>query len=153
GTDATEQHFTGKERDTESGNDFFGARYYESGLGRWLSPDWSAQVEPVPYAKIDNPQSLDLYSYVLNNPSLLADLDGHATAVATSPVLDAIDAEFNQIASAVGAARIAKARGIGAAVAVGVVIGGEVYMLLDAHAIKVKADADMRMVIAMSEND
>ena len=26
--DATEHHFTGKERDTESGNDYFGARYY-----------------------------------------------------------------------------------------------------------------------------
>ena len=28
--DATENHFTGKERDTESGNDYFGARYYSS---------------------------------------------------------------------------------------------------------------------------
>ena len=37
--DATEQHFTGKERDTESGNDYFGARYYASSMGRWLSPD------------------------------------------------------------------------------------------------------------------
>ena len=34
---------TGKERDTESGNDYFGARYYASSMGRWLSPDWSAQ--------------------------------------------------------------------------------------------------------------
>jgi hypothetical protein len=33
---------TGKERDTESGNDYFGARYYASSMGRWLSPDWSA---------------------------------------------------------------------------------------------------------------
>ena len=30
---------TGKERDTESGNDYFGARYYASTMGRWLSPD------------------------------------------------------------------------------------------------------------------
>jgi hypothetical protein len=30
---------TGKERDTESGNDYFGARYYGSSIGRWLSPD------------------------------------------------------------------------------------------------------------------
>jgi hypothetical protein len=28
--DATKRHFTGKERDTESGNDYFGARYYAS---------------------------------------------------------------------------------------------------------------------------
>jgi len=55
-------HFTGKERDAESGNDYFGARYYASSVGRWLSPDWSAQVEPVPYSKLDDPQSLNLYS-------------------------------------------------------------------------------------------
>jgi RHS repeat-associated protein len=32
-------HFTGKERDTESGNDYFGARYYASSMGRFMSPD------------------------------------------------------------------------------------------------------------------
>jgi RHS repeat-associated protein len=69
--------FTGKERDTESGNDYFGARYYASSMGRWLSPDWSAKYEPVPYAKLDNPQSLNLYGYVLNNPLRHADPDGH----------------------------------------------------------------------------
>jgi RHS repeat-associated protein len=31
---------TGKERDTESGNDYFGARYYNSSMGRFMSPDW-----------------------------------------------------------------------------------------------------------------
>ena len=35
--------FTGKERDTESGNDYFGARYYSSSMGRFMSPDWSMQ--------------------------------------------------------------------------------------------------------------
>jgi RHS repeat-associated protein len=48
--DVTEHHFTGKERDAESGNDYFGARYYGSSMGRFMSPDWSAKVEPVPYA-------------------------------------------------------------------------------------------------------
>jgi RHS repeat-associated protein len=52
---------TGKERDTESGNDYFGARYYSSSMGRFMSPDWSAQVEPVPYAKLGDPQTLNLY--------------------------------------------------------------------------------------------
>lgn len=69
---------TGKERDTESGNDYFGARYYASSMGRWLSPDWSAHVMPVPYAKLGDPQSLNLYSYVLNNPLTHFDPDGHA---------------------------------------------------------------------------
>jgi RHS repeat-associated protein len=69
--------FTGKERDTESGNDYFGARYYSSSIGRWLSPDWSAQAEPVPYAKLDDPQSLNLYGYVDNGPVDKQDPDGH----------------------------------------------------------------------------
>jgi RHS repeat-associated protein len=69
---------TAKERDTESGNDYFGARYYASTMGRWLSPDWSAKYEPVPYAKLDNPQTLNLYAYVLNNPLTHFDPDGHA---------------------------------------------------------------------------
>jgi RHS repeat-associated protein len=38
--DSTEHHFTGKERDAESGNDYFGARYYASNMGRFMSPDW-----------------------------------------------------------------------------------------------------------------
>ncbi len=76
-TDATEQHFTGKERDTESGNDYFEARYYSSAMGRLMSPDWSAKEEPVPYAKLDDPQSLNLYSYVENNPLIHVDADGH----------------------------------------------------------------------------
>jgi RHS repeat-associated protein len=75
--DPTEQHFTGKERDAESGLDYFGARYYASNMGRWMSPDWSAKYEPVPYAKLDNPQSLNLYSYVFNNPLSHLDDDGH----------------------------------------------------------------------------
>jgi RHS repeat-associated protein len=75
--DATEHHFTGKERDTESGLDYFGARYYASNMGRWMSPDWAAKISPVPYAKLDDPQSLNLYSYVRNNPLSRMDPDGH----------------------------------------------------------------------------
>jgi RHS repeat-associated protein len=75
--DATEHHFTGKERDAESGNDYFGARYYDSAMGPWMSPDWSAKEEPVPYAKLDNPQTLNLYQYVQNNPLAGVDADGH----------------------------------------------------------------------------
>jgi len=68
---------TGKERDAESGNDYFEARYYSSAMGRFLSPDWSAKEEPVPYAKLDDPQSLNLYAYVRNNPLARTDPDGH----------------------------------------------------------------------------
>lgn len=64
--------FTGKERDTESGNDYFGARYYASSMGRFMSPDPSSLT----FADPGNPQSLNLYSYVRNNPLLLVDPDG-----------------------------------------------------------------------------
>jgi len=69
--------FTGKERDAESGLDFFGARYYGSTTGRWMSPDWASKPEDVPYASLEDPQSLNLYNYVGNNPLSKADADGH----------------------------------------------------------------------------
>jgi RHS repeat-associated protein len=75
--DATPLHFTGKERDAESGNDYFGARYYASSMGRFMSPDWSEEPDPTPYADLDNPQTLNLYSYVTNNPLTLHDATGH----------------------------------------------------------------------------
>ncbi len=69
--------YTGKERDAESGLDYFGARYYSSNMGRWMSPDWADKPEAVPYSSLDNPQSLNLYGYVGNNPLSMADADGH----------------------------------------------------------------------------
>ena len=69
--------FEGKERDTETSNDDFGARYYSSSFGRWTSPDWSAIPAPVPYANLTNPQTLNLYAMVRDNPETFADLDGH----------------------------------------------------------------------------
>ena len=73
----TEHLYTGKERDQESGNDYFGARYYSSAMGRFMSPDWAAKEEPVPYANMDDPQSLNLYAYVQNNPLNTVDPQGH----------------------------------------------------------------------------
>jgi RHS repeat-associated protein len=73
-------HSTGKERDAESGNDYMFARYYNSATGRFLSPDWSAKIMPVPYAKLDDPQSLNLYAYLMNNPLAGVDADGHCGA-------------------------------------------------------------------------
>ncbi len=69
--------FEGKERDTETGNDDFGARYYSNRFGRWLSADWSAVSVPVPYANLTNPQTLNLYAMVADDPESFADLDGH----------------------------------------------------------------------------
>ena len=41
--------YTGKERDTESGLDNFGARYDSSSLGRFMTPDWSAAAMKTRY--------------------------------------------------------------------------------------------------------
>jgi RHS repeat-associated protein len=54
--------FTGKERDTESGLDYFGARYNASRTGRFMTPDWAAKATAVPYAVFGDPQTLNLYS-------------------------------------------------------------------------------------------
>jgi RHS repeat-associated protein len=69
--------FTGKERDSESGLDNFGARYDTSNLGRFMTPDWAAKPMSVPYAKFGDPQSLNLYAYVRNNPLSMVDPTGH----------------------------------------------------------------------------
>lgn len=69
--------FTGKERDSESGLDNFGARYFTSNLGRFMTPDWAARPTAVPYAVFGDPQSLNLYTYVRNDPVSRADADGH----------------------------------------------------------------------------
>jgi RHS repeat-associated protein len=81
GSDPNHYKFTGKERDSESGLDMFGARYYTSTTGRFMTPDWAAKPTSVPYANFGNPQSLNLYSYVENNPSTLGDPDGHVVGV------------------------------------------------------------------------
>jgi RHS repeat-associated protein len=71
--DATEHHYTGKERDTESGNDYFGKRYYASSMGRWLSPDPVTVTDE----RILNPaNTLNLYAYGANNPLKYVDPDG-----------------------------------------------------------------------------
>ena len=68
----TPPHFTGKERDQESGNDYFGARYYASTIGRFMSPD-----DPFEDQDFSDPQSWNLYSYVHNNPLVNTDPTGN----------------------------------------------------------------------------
>jgi len=58
--------FTGKERDNETSYDYFGARYYDSRIGRW------GQVEPL----LDKYPSFSSYSYSANNPILYRDFNG-----------------------------------------------------------------------------
>ena len=71
-TDYTELHFARKIRDQESSNDYFGARYFSSAVARFMSPD------PLG-GDLTNPQSLNRYSYVLNNPLTNTDPTGMYT--------------------------------------------------------------------------
>lgn len=64
--------FTGYERDPETGNDYAFARYYSPRLGRFMTPD------PLG-GGIDDPQSLNRYAYVRNDPMNLADPSGLCT--------------------------------------------------------------------------
>ena len=78
---------TGKERDAESGNDYFEARYYESSMGRFMSPDYADEDDgpmSIPYYNPSNPQSLNLYSYGRNNPVTNTDSDGHDVQVCST---------------------------------------------------------------------
>jgi len=61
--------FTGKPRDSETGLDYFGARYYSSALSRFLSPDMNS-------FNLANPQTLNRYTYCRNNPLRYIDPDG-----------------------------------------------------------------------------
>ncbi|HET8670258.1 MAG TPA: RHS repeat-associated core domain-containing protein, partial [Candidatus Saccharimonadales bacterium] len=88
--DGLRQQFTSKERDVETGLDYFLARYYSSLQGRFTSPDEftggpdelynfadDASDNPTFYAELANPQSLNKYQYTYNNPINLTDPDGH----------------------------------------------------------------------------
>jgi RHS repeat-associated protein len=61
--------FTGKERDVETGLDYFLARYYSGAQGRFLSPDIAGPA-------LANPQTLNKYQYTLNNPLRYVDSNG-----------------------------------------------------------------------------
>lgn len=75
--DPSPDHLTGKQRDTETNLDYFGARFYSSAMGRFVTPDWAEKPATVPYAHFADPQSLNLYSYVNNTPVSGLDPDGH----------------------------------------------------------------------------
>lgn len=71
GSNHVRQRFTGQIRDDESGLDYFGARYFSSQQGRFMSPD-------LPFAdqELWDPQSWNLYTYVNNRPLVAVDSTG-----------------------------------------------------------------------------
>lgn len=72
GVGATEHHFTGKERDVETGLDYFGARYNASSVGRFMTPDPIGIIKQ----KLRDPQQWNMYSYTRGNPIRFLDPTG-----------------------------------------------------------------------------
>ena len=71
GTDPSPMHFTGKERDPVSSLDYFGARFYASNAGRFVTPDPIQHPSQSSWGMetlLNAPQRLNQYAYVLNNP-------------------------------------------------------------------------------------
>lgn len=81
--DPSTRHFTGKMRDSESNLDDFGARYYSSNLGRFMSPD-----PTILSATLSNPQTWNRYGYVLNNPMSSVDTNGKWTTGEHNAIID-----------------------------------------------------------------
>src|SRR5439155_4537299 len=75
GGDTTRQKFTQKERDSETGLDYFGARYFASTQGRFTS------VDPGPFDRND-PQTWHRYSYTRNSPLNHVDPTGRYFVIA-----------------------------------------------------------------------
>ncbi len=87
-------HFTGKEHDTETGLENFGARYDASALGRFMSADPKNIT-----AHLSDPQTFNRYVYTRNNPLLYVDPDGKDFQGA----LQAIKQVINEVTVKVGA--------------------------------------------------
>jgi RHS repeat-associated protein len=63
GADCVRQHFGAKERDNETGLDFFGLRYYGSTMGRFTG------IDPLlASGQVEDPRSWNRYAYAFNNP-------------------------------------------------------------------------------------
>jgi RHS repeat-associated protein len=66
----TDYTFTGQKNDAASALMFYNARYYDTNIGRFTQAD---TIVP----NIYNPQSLNRYAYVVNNPVKYVDPTGH----------------------------------------------------------------------------
>ncbi|WP_158594070.1 RHS repeat-associated core domain-containing protein [Cohnella faecalis] len=70
GRDVQPFKYTGEIQDDESGLIYLRARYYDPSIGRFINED---SYE----GQIDNPLTLNLYTYVGNNPLIYSDPSGH----------------------------------------------------------------------------
>jgi|HubBroStandDraft_5_1064220.scaffolds.fasta_scaffold03954_12 RHS repeat-associated protein len=96
GGDPSPNHFTGKERDAESGLDNFIARYDASSMGRFMTPD---PGEDSGFNHMNDPQSWNGYAFARNNPGSYVDPDGRNYTVCDTNGQNCADLnndQFNQ---------------------------------------------------------
>jgi len=84
--------YTGKERDIESGYDYFGARYYDSRVGRWLSMDPLSHRFP----------GFSPYEFSISNPVNYFDPDGRSTRKQRDAFYAGVGSSIRQVAITVG---------------------------------------------------
>jgi len=116
--------------DRETGTIYLRARYYDPVIGRFTTQDtlWSQKVKLPNGQEIDDPLSLNLYTYCANNPILYIDSDGNAFFLVTGAIGAAAGALIN------GGIRVAQnlragrqwSEGVGSATLKGAVIGGAI---------------------------
>jgi len=74
---------SGKERDAETGVDYFGARYFSSSQGRFTSPD-----DYFKDSHVSDPQSWNKYAYARNNPLRYIDPNGEKATLSSNCITD-----------------------------------------------------------------
>ena len=136
--DGLRQRYTQKERDIETGLDYFLARYYSSTQGRFTSPDeftggpeeigvlgsGHPEKQALKYAEVTNPQSLNKYQYCFNNPLRFIDPDGQEPQTGGDLNFERDERDFlsHKISEQEFRSRM-NARGVGAAVGAAIVVG------------------------------
>ena len=81
----------GKERDSDTGLDYFGGRFYGSGTGRFTTVDPVLNIENA----LVNPQFWNRYAYVANNPLRFTDPDGRDPQLLTGGIGAVVFAGWN----------------------------------------------------------
>jgi RHS repeat-associated protein len=93
--------FIGKEADQETGLHHLGARYYDAGLGRFLSVDQAIHLK-IPSATLAAPQVLNTYTYSLNNPYRYVDRNGANPVLVAAAAILLFPDTLEQVNSSLG---------------------------------------------------
>ncbi len=124
-SDGVKQRFTGKERDLESGLDYFGGRYFSGAQARFMSPDpGNAGSNPLA------PQSWNAYAYVLNNPLKYVDPTGESATLAGA-VIGGVAGAGSALVRGALSGQMPSGREVAAAAAGGAVYGGMMGSVID----------------------